>query len=174
MRFDTFGDDDSVGLFADGDHEVEIVKLKTVTRKRDGQECIIVTLRDLNGTFEDLERWFDPTEKRDCKLALGLLQALGLPSSAEIDQEIVGRRVTVTTKQATSKTTGQLVVYVNAFAAPAAAPAFEAYREPPPAPKQQAARTPLQKADKAVANSDDIPFIWLLALVACSAMQVIA
>jgi len=51
-----------------------------------------------------------------------------------------------------------LVVYVNAFAAPAAAPAFEAYREPPPAPKQQAARTPLQKADKAAANSDDIPF----------------
>jgi len=132
MRFDTFGEDDSVGMFSDGDHEVEIVKVKTVTRKRDGQECIIVTLRDSNGTYEDLERWFDPTEKRDCKLALGLLQALGLPSSAEIDQEIVGRRVTVTTKQA--------------------------YREPPPAPKQQAARTPLQKADKAAANSDDIPF----------------
>lgn len=174
MRFDTFGEDDSVGLFADGDHQVEIVKVKTVTRKRDGQECIIVTLRDSNGTFEDLERWFDPTEKRDCKLALGLLQALGLPSSAEIDQEIVGRRVSVTTKQGTNKNTGAAVVYVNAFAAPAAAPAFEAYREPPPAPKQQAARTPLQKADKAATNSDDIPFLWLLALVACSAMQVIA
>lgn len=172
MRFDTFGEDDSVGLFADGDHEVEIVKVKTVTRKRDGQECTIVTLRDSNGTYEDLERWFDPTEKRDCKLALGLLQALGLPSSAEIDQEIIGRRVTVTTKQGTNKNTGAAVVYVNAFAAPAAAPAFEAYREPP-APKQ-AARTPLQKADKAAANSDDIPFLWLLALVACSAMQVIA
>jgi len=157
MRFDTFGDDDSVGLFSDGDHEVEIVKVKDVKTKA-GEDRTIVTLRDSNGTYEDLERWFDPTEKRDCKLALGLLQALGLPSSAEIDQEIVGRRVTVTTRQATSKTTGQLVVYVNAFAAPAAAPAFEAYREPPPAPKQQAARTPLQKADKAVANSDDIPF----------------
>lgn len=156
MRFDTFGEDDSVGLFSDGDHEVEIVKVKDVKTKA-GEDRTIVTLRDLSGTFADLERWFNPAEKRDCKLALQLLQALGLPSSAEIDQEIVGRRVSVTTKQGTNKNTGAAQVYVNAFAAPAAAPAFEAYREPPPAPKQ-AARTPLQKADKAATNSDDIPF----------------
>jgi hypothetical protein len=158
MRFDTFGEDDSVGLFADGDHQVEIVKVKTVTRNRDGQECSIVTLRDLNGTFEDLERWFDPTEKRDCKLALKLLNALGLPSSAEIDQEIVGRRVVVTTKQGVSKASGQAVVYVNAFAAAPGAPAFESFREPEPA--KQAARTPTQKADAAsgVMPNDDIPF----------------
>ncbi len=173
MRFDTFGDDDSVGLFSDGDHEVEIVKVKTVTRKRDGQECIIVTLRDSNGTYEDLERWFDPTEKRDCKLALQLLQALGLPSSAEIDQEIVGRRVSVTTKQGVSKASGAAVVYVNGFAAAPGAPAFESYREPEPAAKP-AARTPLQKADAAATKTDDIPFLWIIAVVACSAVQVIA
>jgi hypothetical protein len=159
MRFDTFGEDDSVGLFADGDHQVEIVKVKTVTRNRDGQECSIVTLRDLNGTFEDLERWFDPTEKRDCKLALKLLNALGLPSSAEIDQEVVGRRVVVTTKQGVNKSTGQAVVYVNAFAAAPGAPAFESYREPEPA-KPVAKRTPTQQADAAsgVMPNDDIPF----------------
>lgn len=158
MRFDTFGDNFAASLFDDGEHEVEIVKVKTVTRKRDGQECIIVTLRDSSGAAEDLERWFDPQEKRDCKLAVQLLKAIGLSASAEIDQELIGRRVTVTTKQGTNKTTGEAVVYVNAFAAPASATAFESYRDPEPAAKP-ANRTPTQKADAASnAPGDDIPF----------------
>jgi len=157
VRFDSFDEDESVGLFADGDHEVDIVKVKTVTRKRDGQECSIVTLRDASGRFADLERWFDPTEKRDCKLAVELLQALGLPRSAEVNQDIVGRRVRVTTKQGTSKATGAAVVYVNAFSAAPGAPAFESYRDPPAPPP--AARTATKKADAASnAPIDDIPF----------------
>lgn len=156
MRFDHY-EDDAGNLFADGDHEVEIHKVKAVKTKA-GEDRTIVTLRDTSGVFDDVDRWFNPSDKKQCQLAIKMLAALGLPRETPLNIDLVGRRVVITTRQGTNKATGQPEVYVNAFAA-SSAPAFEQYREPEPA-KAPAKRTPTQKADAAsgTTNSDDIPF----------------
>jgi hypothetical protein len=82
-----------------------------------------------------------------------LLDALGIPRDQDLGDDAVGRRVIVTTKRGTKKTTGEPVIYVNGFAA-SANPGTAA----PPA--KAAARTPKQKVEAAGqgGSPDDIPF----------------
>jgi hypothetical protein len=160
MRFDRYdagyeaGDD----LLPDDTHECEIIKRKEWQAKDGSREALIVTFQAVDGTYQPVEKWFNPEEKRDHKAAMQLADAIGIPRDAEFDDSIIGRRVRVTTARGVSKRTGEPVVYCNAFAA-SSSPAFEQFREPEPA-KAVAKRTPTQKADAAsgTTNSDDIPF----------------
>lgn len=163
MRFDRFDDTAAEsGVIPDGTHECEITKVKTVTRKADGRELLVLTLRDSDQRWDEVQRFLDPSEKRDHKLAMQLLDALGLGRDADLDDAMVGRRVKVVTKRAVKDgepvldANGVQRVYVNAFAA-SAAPAWE--QAPPAEERKPAKRTPTQKADAASgASGDDIPF----------------
>lgn len=158
MRFDHYEDDAAVALLPDGTNELEITKVKTVTRKADGRSVTVVTLADVGGTYQSVDRWLDPQEKRDCQLAVKLLAALGLPREHEIDGDLIGRRVKAITQQGQKKTTGEWTVYVNGFEP---GPAFEQFNDAPPKPAAAPPkRTATQKADAASATipNDDIPF----------------
>lgn len=157
MRFDHYEDDAAVALLPDGTNEVEITQVKTVTRQSDGQEVTKVTMADIGGTYQAVDAWFNPKEKRDCQLAVKLLTALGLPREHEIDGDLIGRRVRAITKQGQKKTTGEWKVYVNGFEP---GPSFERFDEDPKPVAAPPKRTATQKADAASATipNDDIPF----------------
>jgi hypothetical protein len=76
---------------------------------------------------------------------------VGIPRDQDLGDDAVGRRVIVTTKRGTKKTTGEPVIYVNGFAASAS----QATQ-----PAKPAARTPKQKVEAAGqgGTNDDIPF----------------
>ena len=157
MRFDQYDQafEASEELLPDGVHECEITKMKNWRSKDGDRSALILTLTPVEGTYQPVEKWLDPTNKRDHKAAMQLADAIGLPRDADFDETVIGRRVQIVTARGVKKTTGETVVYVNSFSA-SSAPAFESFREPEPA--KPAARTPLQKADAAASKTDDIPF----------------
>lgn len=165
MRFDHFDQafEAAEELLPDGVHECEITKRKRWEAKDGSRSALIITMTPVDGTHQPVEKWLDPTNKRDHKAAMQLADAIGLPRDADFDDAIIGRRVQITTARGVKKTTGETVVYVNAFAA-SSAPAFEQFREPKPLEKPSETpgfrRTPTQKADAAsgVMPNDDIPF----------------
>jgi len=160
MKFDRYDETDMGGtLFPDGTHECEIKSVKTINRKSDGRELIVISFRHAEGQYDDVSKYLDPNERRDHKAAMQLLGALGLPCDSDVDDSLNGRTLQVTTKRAVRD--GQPVldaagvqrVYVNGFNV-SSAPAWE--REPE---KSVAKRTPTQKADAvASGGTDDIPF----------------
>lgn len=161
MKFDRFdGTGAGSALMPDGTHECEITKVKNVTRKSDGCEVVVVTLAATTGDFDPVEKWLDPGEKRDHKVAMQLLAALGLPADADVDDTLVGRRVLVTTKGGVKKTTGEPVVYVNAIAAAEAS--FERDQANAKPASKPVARSQAAKAHQSftanAAAPDDIPF----------------
>ena len=155
MRFEQFDQDYEAAeqLLPDGDHECEIVKVNEWSAKDQSRTALIVTLQPVEGDCSPIEKWLDPSEKRDHRAAMQLLDALGIPRDQDLGDDAVGRRVIVTTKRGTKKTTGEPVIYVNGFAA-SANPGTAA----PPA--KAAARTPKQKVEAAGrgGTNDDIPF----------------
>ncbi len=157
MKFDRFDPafEQAEELLPDGVHECEIVKVKRWEAKDGSRTALIVTLQDVGDAYAPVEKWLNPEEKRDHRTAMQLADAVGLARDAEFTDEIEGRRVLVTTARGIKKSTGDAVVYVNAFAA-AAVPAWEQEK---PAAKPAAKRTATQKADAASgASGDDIPF----------------
>lgn len=174
MRFDHFDQafEAAEELLPDGVHECEITKRKRWDAKDGSRSALIITLTPVEGTHQPVEKWLDPTNKRDHKAAMQLADAIGLPRDADFDDAIIGRRVQITTARGVKKTTGETVVYVNAFAA-SSSPAFEQFREPV-AEKPVAKRTPTQKAGAASGvPGDDIPFLWVLPLLAAVGSAVI-
>ena len=149
MRFDQFDDSESQDARPpEGTHECEIFKVKQVTRKSDGKSVVVMELKDVADAYDKVDKWLDPSDKRDRKAALQLLAAVGLPPDTAVDSGLEGLRVLVTTARGT-KRDGTPTVYVNAFAAssnpgqPAPPPAAK------PARKTAAAKT---------LGDDDIPF----------------
>lgn len=163
MRFDHFEDSQPADvLIPDGTHECEIVKVKDIKTK-DGREVTVVELSQVDGTYDKVAKFLDAKERRDCKAAMQLLSALGLPGSTHVDDKLEGMRVQVTTKRATRDgeplldNAGKQKIWINGFSA-SRSPAFESFREPEPVAKP-AARTATKKADAAgTAPNDDIPF----------------
>lgn len=163
MKFDRFDDNTANStLLPDGTHECEITAVKIFTRKSDGRELLVLTLRDADGMHDPVGKFLDPSDSRDHKTAMQFLAALGLPADADIDSGVVGRRVKVTTKRAVRDgepvldANGTQRIYVNAFSR-SDSPAWE--QAEPAEAKPVAKRTPTQKADAASsASNDDIPF----------------
>lgn len=159
MRFDMFDEEpETSSVIPDGTHECEIAAVKTVTVKTSGRELLVLTLRDAEQRWNPVQRFLDPSEPRDHKLAMQLIAALGL-DRPEINDSVVGRMVKVTTKRAVKDgvqvldAAGTPRVWVNAFE-PSSAPTLEQAEE-----RKQPKRTPTQKADAASgASGDDIPF----------------
>ena len=153
MRFEQFDQDYEAAeqLLPDGDHECEIVKVKEWFAKDQSRTALIVTLQPVEGDCSPIEKWLDPSQKRDHRAAMQLLDAVGIPRNQDLGENAVGRLVIVTTKRGTKKTTGEPTVYVNGFAASASQPAEAA---------KPAARTPKQKVEAAGqgGTNDDIPF----------------
>jgi hypothetical protein len=150
MRFDRF-DESSLGdtLIPDGTHECEIVKVKEIVRKSDGQPLTVIEISPADGTYDKFPKYLDPSEKRDHKSAIQLLAALGLPPDSEVDDSLVGRRVQVTTKRGAKKD-GEPIVFVNGFSA------SSTKAEPAPAPAEK--RQPRKSASAKTLGDDDIPF----------------
>ena len=162
MKFDKFSDDDyAARTLPDGEHDVEIVKVKAVTSKKTGQEFAVITFRDVNDSCDQVEKWLSPDNKRDQRTAMDLNAALGRPWDADIDDSIAGQIVVIATKRAVKDgepvldQDGNQRVYVNGFL-PATGTVAAA---PKPAEAPRANRTPTQKADAATSfPNDEIPF----------------
>lgn len=158
MRFEQFDQDYEAAeqLLPDGDHPCEIVKVKEWFAKDQSRTALIVTLQPLEGDYSPIEKWLDPSQKRDHRSAMQLLDALGIPRDQDLGENAVGLRVIVTTKRGTKKTTGEPVTYVNGFAAAASPGAAVS----PELAAKVAARTPKQKVEAAGqgGTNDDIPF----------------
>lgn len=160
MKFDRFDAAFEVGgdLLPAGTHECDIVKVKDWEAKDGSRSATIVTLEACDGGYRQAEKWLDPANERDHRLAMVLLDALGLPRETDMDESLVGRRVKVEIGRGVSKRTGEPQVYVNGFK-PSDTPAFEQHSDEPAKPV--AKRTATQKADAASAGTipnDDIPF----------------
>ena len=162
MKFDKFSDEDyAARTLPDGEHDVEIVKVKAVTSKKTGQEFAVITFRDVNDSYDQVEKLLSPDNKRDQRTAMDLNAALGRPWDADIDDSIAGQIVAIATKRAVKDgepvldQDGNQRVYVNGFL-PATGTVAAA---PKPAEAPRANRTPTQKADAATSfPNDEIPF----------------
>ena len=163
MKFDKFNDEDfAASTMPDGEHYVEIVKVKAVTSKKTGQEFAVLVLRDVNDSYDQVEKWLSPDNKRDQRTVMDLNAALGRAWDAEIDDSIAGQFVGIASKRAVKDgepvldQDGNQRVYVNAFM-PRSTGNLAAAPKPEAAPR--ANRTATQKADAATgASGDDIPF----------------
>jgi hypothetical protein len=162
VRFDKFSDDDfAARTLPDGEHDMEIVKVKAVTSKKTGQEFAVITFRDVNDSYDQVDKLLSPDSKRDQRTAMDLNAALGRPWDSEIDDSIAGQIVAIASKRAVKDgepvldQDGNQRVYVNGFM-PATGTVAAA---PKPAEAPRANRTATQKADAASnAPNDDIPF----------------
>ena len=162
MRFDHFSESDfSSKTLPDGIHEMEIVKVKDIVAKKTGKEYCVITLRDVNDSYDSVEKLLNPHEKRDAKVAMDINEALGRPWTSDIDESIEGRRVTIASKRASKDgepvldRDGNQVVWINGFMPATTDPGEKVAA----AEKSRANRTPTQKADAASgASNDDIPF----------------
>ena len=163
MKFDQFGDqfdgawEDTPGggkpLAENGTHPATITKV----REWKSGEGVTVTLEIDGDEFAPVDLLLSPTNERGHKAAVRLLAALGI-DGGEIDDQIVGRRVLVVTRQGVNKKDNTPTVYVNGTKPIGGDPA-----PPPPAPERKpAARTNAQKVAAAkgeeAGGSDDIPF----------------
>lgn len=159
MKFDRFSEDDfASSIIPDGEHEMAITKMKTVVSKKTGNEFLVLTFRDTNDSYNEVEKWLNPNEKRDQKAAMNLNESLGRPWDADLDDVLVGQVLVVKTQRAVKDGVpvldqdGNQRVYVNGFM-PATSPVSV------PGAKALPKRTPTQKADAASnAPNDDIPF----------------
>ena len=162
MRFDKFNDQDfAASTLPDGEHDMEIVKVKSVTSKKTGQEFAVLVFRDVADSFDQVEKWLSPDNKRDQRTAMDLNAALGRAWDAEIDDSIAGQVVAIASKRAVKDgepvldQDGNQRVYINGFM-PATGTVAAA---PKPDAALRANRTATQKADAATgASGDDIPF----------------
>ena len=160
MKFDRFSEDDfASSIIPDGENEMAITKIKTVVSRKTGNEFLVLTFRDTNDSYNEVEKWLNPDEKRDQKAAMNLNESLGRPWDADLDDVLVGQVLVVKTQRAVKDGVpvldqdGNQRVYVNGFM-PAATQASA-----PAAAKPRANRTGTQKADAASgASNDDIPF----------------
>jgi len=169
MRFDRFSSDEPQAInevLEDGDHVCDITGTKDWTSQDGAREAVIMTFTPTSGR-PSFDKFFDPSEERDHKAAQELMAAAGLPSDAD-SSELKGKRVTVTTKRAVDKAglpkidtrTGLQKLWVNGFSAAHQAEATA--DEPVWKVNAQSKKRQTLKA----AGSDDIPFLWLLALAA--------
>jgi hypothetical protein len=161
VKFDKFTDQDfAASTLPDGDHDMEIVKVKSVTTKK-GQEFAVLVLRDVADSYDQVEKWLSPDSKRDQRTAMDLNAALGRQWDAEIDDSIAGQVVAIASKRAVKDgepvldQDGNQRVYINGFMPATGTGAAD----PKPAAAPRANRTATQKADAATgASGDDIPF----------------
>jgi hypothetical protein len=159
VKFDRFSEDDfASSVIPDGENEMAITKIKTVVSKKSGAEFLVLTFRDTNDSYNEVEKWLNPDEKRDQKAAMNLNESLGRPWDADLDDILIGQVLVVKTQRAVKDGNpvldqdGNQRVYVNGFLPSSAPVAVQAAKAPPK-------RTSTQKADAASgASSDDIPF----------------
>jgi len=159
VKFDRFSEGDfASSVIPDGENEMAITKVKTVTSKKTGNEFLVLTFRDTNDSYSEVEKWLNPNEKRDQKAAMNLNESLGRPWDADLDDFLVGQVLVVKTQRAVKDGNpvldqdGNQRVYVNGFL-PSLTPFPTQEAKAPPR------RTPTQKADAAAAMpNDDIPF----------------
>lgn len=178
MKFDKFNDEDfAASTMPDGEHDVEIVKVKAVTSKKTGQEFAVLVLRDVNDSYDQVEKWLSPDNKRDQRTVMDLNAALGRAWDSEIDDSIAGQVVAIASKRAVKDgepvldQEGNQRVYVNGFLPATGTVTAAPKQEPAP----RANRTATQKADAATSfPNDEIPFLWLLAATVAVASGVIA
>lgn len=162
MRFDKFNDQDfAASTLPDGEHDMEIVKVKSVTSKKTGQEFAVLVFRDVADSYDQVEKWLSPDNKRDQRTAMDLNAALGRAWDAEIDDSIAGQVVAIASKRAVKDgepvldQDGNQRVYINGFM-PATGTVAAA---PKPDAAPRANRTATQKADAATSfPNDEIPF----------------
>lgn len=187
MKFDRFDNDEpapgGLEVVPDGDHVCEITTDKTWTAQDGSRSAVILTFqpqgKDIGFTgYYAFDAFLDPTQERDHKRGQAILAACGMEPTDELGEgELVGHRVIVTTKRATTKDgepvldkkSGLQRVWVNGVrAAPAAEkPSWQGKADHPltTPPKSVAKRTALQKAKAAAAEAgvtqddgDDVPF----------------
>jgi hypothetical protein len=159
VRFDRFSEDDfASSIIPDGEHEMAITKIKDVVAKKTGTQFLIITFRDTNDSYDEVEKWLNPNEKRDQKAAMNLNESLGRPWDADLDDVLVGQVLVVKTQRAVKDGVpvldqdGNQRVYVNGFMPSTSTVTV-------PVAKALPNRTPTQKADAASnAPNDDIPF----------------
>ena len=180
MKFDRFSEDDfASSVIPDGENAMAITKIKTVVSKKTGAEFLVLTFRDTNDSYNEVEKWLNPDEKRDQKAAMNLNESLGRPWDADLDDILVGQVLVVKTQRAVKDGNpvldqdGNQRVYVNGFL-PSSAP-VAVRSETKRAADQRVNRTATQKADAATgASGDDIPFMWMIGIIAAACSQVIA
>jgi hypothetical protein len=178
VKFDKFNDEDfAASTMPDGEHDMEIVKVKSVTSKKTGQEFAVLVLRDVNDSYDQVEKWLSPDNKRDQRTVMDLNAALGRAWDAEIDDSIAGQVVAIASKRAVKDgepvldQDGNQRVYVNGFL-PATGTVAGAQK---PAAAPRANRTATQKADAATSfPNDEIPFLWIVPLLTAIAAGVMA
>lgn len=178
MKFDKFNDEDfAASTMPDGEHDVEIVKVKAVTSRKTGQEFAVLVLRDVNDSYDQVEKWLSPDNKRDQRTVMDLNAALGRAWDAEIDDSIAGQVVAIASKRAVKDgepvldQEGNQRVYVNGFLPATGTVAAAPKQEPAP----RANRTATQKADAATSfPNDEIPFLWIVPMLTAMAAGVIA
>ena len=92
MRFEQFDQDYEAAeqLLPDGDHECEIVKVKEWFAKDQSRTALIVTLQPVEGDCSPIEKWLDPSQKRDHRAAMQLLDAVGIPRDQDLGDDAVG------------------------------------------------------------------------------------
>jgi len=146
VRFDTFIDDPVAAdaRVPDGTHECVITKTKEWVSP-EGVKKLIVTFRPDDESYNEFVKWFDPTERRDCAMAMAIAQHVGIAPNQGLGPNLVDKRIAVTTKRGTKKN-GELTVYVNAVAASS---------HSQPAARESAATTPVPKRP---APGEDLPF----------------
>jgi hypothetical protein len=153
VRLDRFSEEDfASSTIPDGENEMAITKVKDIVSKK-GEAWCIVTFRDTNDSYNEVDLWFTDSKKAHQRLSMSLNESLGRPWNAELDDLLVGQVLVVKTRRAAMlDRDGNQRVFIDGFlpaTTPVAAPAAKA----PPK------RTPTQKADAASgASSDDIPF----------------
>jgi len=163
VKFDRFSEDDfASSVIPDGENEMAITKIKDFVSKK-GENWCIVTFRDTNDSYNEVEKWLNPDEKRDQKAAMNLNESLGRPWDADLDDILVGQVLVVKTQRAVKDGNpvldqdGNQRVYVNGFL-PSSAP-VAVRSETKRAADQRVNRTATQKADAATnAPGDDLPF----------------
>ena len=166
MKFDRFDEgfdgswEDTPGggkpLATDGTHAAQITRV----REWKSGEGVTVTLEIDGDEFAPVDLLMSPTNERGHKAAVRLLAALGM-EGGEVDDELVGRRVQIVTRQGVNKKDNTPTVYVNGIkpidGEPQAKPAA-----PSTAARKPAARTNAQKVQAAKGEDakplDDIPF----------------
>lgn len=172
MRFDKFMEDvpePTFEVLPDGDHVCEITGEKEWSSQDGSREAVIITFTPIDG-HAAFDKFMDPSEERDDRVAKQLLSALGLPKDTDVGKgSLKGLRVTVTTKRAADKAgepivdkrTGLQRLWINgfAFAHQTAAAAEPVWRKNVETRKKSASNV-------SVGGSDDIPFLWLVAIVA--------
>ena len=160
MKFDRFSEADfASSTIPDGENEMAITKVREIVSKK-GETWCVVTFRDTNDSYSEVEFWMNPDKKTHQRAAMNLNESLGRPWDADLDDILVGQVLVVKTQRAVKDGNpvldqdGNQRVYVNGFMPSSASVAVRSEKKP-----VASSRTPTQKADAATgAPNDDIPF----------------